>query len=382
MIAANTQTLETTMLNMPTSDRPLFRGLLDVLIRAGMIAALVMYCYEVFRPFLYLMLWSVILAINLYPLQRRLKSRIGGKDGRAATLIVLIAFAVLVVPVYFLGVSMTDSAEGAVDWIKAGTFHIPPPPESVAAWPLVGPKLYGFWQQAATDLSGLAHQLAPQLRGISLAMLGKLAGFGLGLMMFLVALIIGGVIIAYGESGNRSALQICERVFGPGEGANVTKLCTSTIRAVAQGVIGIAFIQMLLVGIGFVLMGVPGAGLLALLVLVLGIGQLPATLVTVPVIIFVFATEGASLATMVFAVYVFVAGLVDNVLKPLLLGRGVDVPMAVILIGSLGGMAVKGIIGLFIGPVILAVGYQLFWRWVRNDPGKAQSVDAKQLEAS
>jgi predicted PurR-regulated permease PerM len=117
-------------------------------------------------------------------------------------------------------------------------------------------------------------------------------------------------------------------------------------------------------------------------VLVLGIGQLPATLVTLPVIIFVFATEGASVATIVFAVYVFVAGLVDNVLKPLLLGRGVDVPMAVILIGSLGGMAAKGIIGLFIGPVVLAVGYQLFWRWVRNDPDKAGSSDVKQVDAT
>jgi predicted PurR-regulated permease PerM len=370
------------MLHMPTSDRPLFRGLLDVLIRAGMIAVLVSYCYEVFRPFLYLMIWAMILAVNLYPLQRRLKGRLGGKDGRAATLIVLIAFALLVLPVYFIGISMTDSVEGAIDWIKGGTFHISPPPESVAAWPLVGPKLYGFWQQAATDLSGLAQKLAPELKDVSLVMLGKLAGFGLGLMMFLVALVISGIIIAFGESGSRSALEICERVFGPGEGAKVTRLCAATIRAVAQGVIGIAFIQMLLTGIGFVVMGVPGAGLLALAVLVLAIAQLPATLVTLPVVIFVFATQGASVATIVFAAYVFVAGLVDNVLKPLLLGRGVDVPMAVILIGSLGGMAAKGIIGLFIGPVVLAVGYQLFWRWVRSEAGKALSSDVKPVEAT
>jgi predicted PurR-regulated permease PerM len=143
-------------------------------------------------------------------------------------------------------------------------------------------------------------------------------------------------------------------------------LCTGTIRAVAQGVIGIAFIQMLLIGTGFVLMGVPGAGILALVVLVFGIAQLPATLITIPVIIYVFATYGATVGTIVFSVYVFLAGLVDNVLKPLLLGRGVDVPMPVILIGSLGGMATIGVIGLFIGPVVLGVAYQLFWRWVRR----------------
>ncbi|HSE13300.1 MAG TPA: AI-2E family transporter [Rudaea sp.] len=367
------------MLRMPMAERALYRGLLDVLIRAGMVAALVMSCYEVFRPFLYLMVWSLILAINFYPLQRMLKGKLGGKDGRTATLIVLTALVLLVLPIYFLGVSLTESVQSAVDWVKGGTFHISPPPESLAAWPLVGQKLYGFWQQAATDLTGLAQKLAPQLKDVSLTLLGKLAGFGLGLMMFLLAMIIAGIIMAFGESGSRSSLEIAERVFGPGQGGQVAKLCTATIRAVAQGVIGIAFIQMLLVGIGFVVMGVPGGGLLALAVLLLAIMQLPASLVTFPVIIFVFATEGASVATIVFAVYVFVAGLVDNVLKPLLLGRGVDVPMAVILIGSLGGMATMGILGLFIGPVVLAVGYQLFWRWVRNAPptGEPAAVEQK-----
>jgi predicted PurR-regulated permease PerM len=129
---------------------------------------------------------------------------------------------------------------------------------------------------------------------------------------------------------------------------------------------------MLLIGIGFVVMGVPGAGLLTLAVLLIGIMQLPATLITIPVIIFVIVTNGFSTATIAFAVYVFVAGLVDNVLKPLLLGRGVAVPMPVVLIGALGGMVSGGVIGLFIGPVMLAVGYQLFWRWVRDQPAVSE----------
>ena len=139
--------------------------------------------------------------------------------------------------------------------------------------------------------------------------------------------------------------------------------------------IGIAFIQMLLVGVGFVAIGVPGAGILALVVLLLGIVQLPATLVTLPVIAYVLGTQGVALATIVFTVYSLVAGLADNVLKPLLLGRGVDVPMPVVLLGALGGMVVQGIIGLFLGPVILAVAYNLFWQWVDEqdapaDPGQ------------
>ena len=279
-------------------------------------------------------------------------------------MIVLIALGVLLVPVYLLGISLVTSAQHALTVVKSGGFHIPPPSESVASWPLVGERLYGVWLQAATDLTSLAQKFAPQLKGVSLTLLGKLAGLGMGLLMFIAALIIAGIIMAYAQNGHRSAVQIASRIFGPDRGPKITELCTSTIRAVAQGVVGIAFIQMLLIGVGFVLMGVPGAGLLALAVLLLGIMQIPATLITLPVIVFVIATQGASVATIVFSVYVFVAGLIDNVLKPLLLGRGVAVPMPVILIGALGGMVTNGIIGLFIGPgdprgrlpVVLAMG--------------------------
>jgi predicted PurR-regulated permease PerM len=252
--------------------------------------------------------------------------------------------------------------------LRGGSFHIPPPSESVAGWPLVGKPLYGFWLQAANDLTRLAQEHAPQIKEVGLSVLGKLAGLGMGLLLFIVALIIAGIFMAYGESGERGAAQTASRIFRPGKGPQIAELCTATIRAVAQGVVGIAFVQMLLIGVGFVLMGVPGAGLLALAVLLLGIVQLPATLITLPVIGFVFASEGASMATIVFAIYVFVAGLIDNVLKPLLLGRGVDVPMPVVLIGALGGMVTNGIIGLFIGPVVLAVGYKLFWQWVEDQP--------------
>jgi predicted PurR-regulated permease PerM len=360
-----------------TFDKALSRELLDVLIRVGLIAALVVFCYEIFSPFLQLMLWSLILAITLYPLQSRLKSRLGNKDGRTATLIVFIAISVVLVPIYFLGTSMTHSVQSAVAAVKSGSFHIPPPAESVAGRPLIGKPLYDYWLQAAADLTSLAQNLAPQLKDVSLALLGKLASLGVEFLLFIAALIIAGIFMAYAGAGERSAVRIASRISGPQKGPQLAKLCTATIRAVAQGVVGIAFIQMLLIGVAFVLMGIPGAGLLALAVLLLGIVQLPATLITLPVIAFVFVTDGASLGTIVFSVYVFVAGLADNVLKPLLLGRGVDVPMPVVLIGALGGMVTGGIIGLFIGPVILAVGYQLFWQWVDDQPQDPPPAEQK-----
>ncbi|MES2817447.1 MAG: AI-2E family transporter [Pseudomonadota bacterium] len=361
------------MLPTRQAEKALSNGLLDVLIRAGLIAILAVASYQIFHPFLDLMLWSMILAITLYPLHLKLRDVLGHSDARAASLIVLIAIAILLVPVYLLGDSLAQSIEQSIAVVKSGNFHIPPPSDSVASWPLVGESLHGFWLQATTNLTGLLQQAAPQLKVVGLGVLGKLAGVGIGFLMFIMALIIAGIFMAYGANGSRSAQRIASRIFNPSKGPQIAELCTATVRAVAQGVVGIAFIQMFLVGGGFVVMDIPGAGLLALAVLLLGIMQLPATLIIVPVIAFVFATEGASATTIVFAIYSVVAGLADNVLKPLLLARGVAVPMPVILIGALGGMVTSGIIGLFIGPVILAVSYQLFWQWVDDAPEATES---------
>jgi len=358
------------MLQTSISERALSRGLLDVLIRAGLIATLVIFCFEIFRPFFDLVVWALILAVTIYPLQVRLRGRLGLSEGHIAALIILLSILIILVPAYLLGLAVFESVERAIEVVKGGNLRIPPPSDAVSQWPLIGQQLYGFWQQAANDLSGLLMKVAPQLKEFSILMLGKLAGVGTGLLVFVFALIIAGIIMAYGEMGTRSAQRIASRIVGPDRGLRIVELCTATIRAVAQGVVGIAFIQMLLIGVAFIMKGIPGAGLLALAVLLLGIMQLPATLITIPVIVYVFVTEGASVTTIVFAVYVFVAGLADNVLKPLLLGRGVDVPMPVVLIGALGGMISGGIIGLFIGPVMLSVGYRLFWLWV-DEPAAA-----------
>jgi predicted PurR-regulated permease PerM len=365
------------MVLTPDAEKAYSHALLEVLIRAGLIVLLAVTCYWVFYPFLSLMAWAVILAITLYPLHRWLRPRLGNKDGRTATLIVLIGIAVLLVPVFLLGTSISASMETTLATVKSGDFHVSPPSPSVADVPLVGKQLHAFWQQAATDLTGLAREYAPQIRAAGLAAMSKLAGFGLGLLLFIVALILAGIFMAWGESGQRSAVEVFSRIAGAERGPKLVTLCTSTIRAVALGVIGIAFIQMILVGGGFILMDVPGAGLLALAVLFLGITQAPVTILTVPVIAYVLSTHGANTGTIIFSIYVFIAGLVDNVLKPLLLGRGVDVPMPVVLIGALGGMVTGGVIGLFIGPVILAVGYQLFWQWVREKPEAAAAEAAK-----
>ena len=340
------------------------RELLDVLIRAGLIATLVIFCFDIFKPFLSLMLWAMILAITLYPLNQRLAGLLGDGPGLAAVILVIIGLACLIGPLSLLGTSVADSVRMGIHGFEDQVIEIPAPPVGVRDWPLIGAPLYGIWSHASEDLSWALSQVAPHLKGVSKTLLTQLAGIGSGILVFVVALVVAGVIMAKGDNGQRTAEAIAMRISGPQRGEQLAALCTATIRAVAQGVVGIAFVQMLLVGIGLVVMGVPAAGVLALLVLLLGITQLPVLLVTLPVVIYVFAHDGVSASTVIFAIWTLLAGLCDNVLKPLLLGRGVAVPMPVVLIGALGGMLTNGIIGLFIGPVVLAVGYELFMSWV------------------
>jgi predicted PurR-regulated permease PerM len=342
------------------------RDLLDVFIRAGLIAVLASFCFEIFHPFLSVVLWSIILAITLYPLNLKLAAALGDRPGWAAIILVIIGLACLIVPLSLLGASVVETVQNGMHSVQGRALEIPPPPASIQNWPLIGDPVYSVWSHASENLSWAFQQLMPHLKDWSKVALTQVAGVGAGIIIFVVALMIGGVIMTHGESSHRTALAIATRISNPERGPQLATLCTSTIRAVAQGVVGIAFIQMVLVGIGLVLMGVPAAGVLALFVLLLGIMQLPVMLVTIPVIIFVLAQDGVSATTVIFSIWVFLAGFSDTVLKPLLLGRGVAVPMPIILIGALGGMITNGIIGLFIGPVILAVGYQLFMSWIHQ----------------
>jgi len=346
--------------------------LLDVLIRAGLILVLVLLCYQVFAPFLSLMVWAVILAVALYPLHQALARRMGGRQGGAATAIAVLGIALTVTPAAVLLASMGDSVQSLVTSVQQNTLQIPPPRESVAQWPLVGKKIYGFWETAHTDLPGLVKSLQPKIGDLAKTALAAVASIGGGILGFVAAFIVAGIMMAYGSAGARACRAIYARVFGAARGDEFTVLSTATIRAVAQGVIGIAFIQALAVGLCLLAAGIPMAGVLAGVVLVLGIAQVPALLVTLPAIIYLWTSDGyGTVQAAVFTVLLFIAGMADNVLKPLMLGRGVDAPMPVILIGALGGMAAAGILGLFVGATLLALGYQIFMHWVATNPARA-----------
>jgi predicted PurR-regulated permease PerM len=351
------------------------RNIRDLVIRVALVGGLVLLCYRVFSPFLGLMAWAIILAVTLYPLHQKVARKVKQKQWLASVLIVVVGILVIVVPTALLLNSLADSVRGFIADVNNNTLEIPPPNAGVQNLPLLGDKLFEYWSKAHSDLPGLVQSLQPKLGELASRALAAVASIGTALLLFIASFIVAGILMAYGESGERSSRSIFTRIMGD-RGEALLELSVSTIRAVALGVIGIAFIQAILVGLSLFISGIPAAGVLAIIMLVLGIAQVPALIITIPAIVYMWASgmhdTGMAIA---YTVMLIIVGMADNVLKPLLLGRGVAVPMPVILLGALGGMATGGILGMFVGATALALGYAIFMAWVReSEPNDEEQV--------
>ncbi len=343
--------------------------LLDVLIRAGLIVALALLCYRVFSPFLTLMVWALILAVTLFPLHQMLAAKMGGRQGWAATVLTLLGVALIVAPT-----AVSDEFArrlGATAGHRRAERHAGDPAAArrgrrVAAGRKPGAcaLVQGPCRPSCPDQEHAAADRRHRQVGTCLRRRHRRRAAGVRRLLHHRRDHHG-----LREGGSGASLAIFSRIVGPERGPEFTKLSTATIRAVAAGVLGVALIQAIVVGLCLLLASIPFAGVLAVIVLVLGIAQVPALLVTLPAIAYIWTTGdyGTGEAAL-YTVLLFVAGMADNVLKPLMLGRGVDAPMPVILIGALGGMAVSGILGMFVGATLLALGYQIFMGWVHTDP--------------
>jgi len=347
------------------SARGVPSNLWDTLVRIALIGGLIILCFRVFSPFLNLLVWSIVLAIILYPLHQWLVRKIGGKQGLTSIILALLAVLLVVTPTWLLVNSFADSVNSFVGHVQQNTLQVPAPSERVKSWPVVGNKVHGVWSQANSDLPGLVQTMQPKLGELARGALSMVASIGGVMLLFLASFIVACIFMAYGTSAARSGRAFLQRVAGAGKGDELAKLVVATIRAVALGILGIAAIQALLVGLALMLAGIRVAGVLAIVTLILGIAQVPALIVTLPVIIYIWASGDYSTGSAVtHTIILLVVGMADNVLKPLMLGRGVDVPMPVMLLGALGGMATGGILGMFVGATALALGYVIFQSWV------------------
>jgi predicted PurR-regulated permease PerM len=361
-------------------DRVFIRRAVEAAIRIGLIAGLVWWCFRIVSPFVMPVLWAIIFAVALFPVFRWLKSKFGGRGGLAAAVLTLVTLALLTVPIVMLSTSMIGSAQDLTQGFEDGTLTVPPPPEGVAEWPVVGEKLSIAWGQASDNLQHFLVKYKGQLQPIGAWVVSQAAGAGAAALLFFLAIIIAGLLMANADGAVSATTAVATRLAGD-QGAAIVSTAGATIRSVVQGVLGVAVIQSLAAGIGMLVVGVPGAGLWAGLILILAVIQLPPVFVMGPVIFYVFTTSNTVTAVL-FLIFGLIVSASDTFLKPLFLGRGVEVPMPVILIGAIGGMMMSGVVGLFVGAVVLALGYQLTVAWVqRGAPAAEEGVEAEPVPA-
>ena len=264
--------------------------------------------------------------------------------------------------------------------LNEGAVSISPPDPSVAEWPLIGEPVYDVWNAAAENLEGTINKFSDELRQLGGSVVRFAGSMAIGIIQFVVSIIIAGVFLVGAEGGYRTSLRFSSSLVGD-RGEALTDLAVATIRSVAKGVLGVAIIQALLSAVGLVLIGVPAAGIWTFVVLMMAIMQLPPLIILAPISVWVFSVADPIPAT-IFAVYAFIVSASDGFLKPLFLGRGMDIPMLVILLGAIGGMIMSGIVGLFIGAIVLALGYQILMAWMETDELNNPRQPADEAEAS
>jgi predicted PurR-regulated permease PerM len=351
---------------------------IQIAIRLGLLVALVYWCFVLVQPFIAILAWSAVLAVALYPLHAWLSERLGQRAKLSACIITVIAIAIVIGPVTWLGFGLVEGLRTISEQIDPE--WVPSPPATIKEWPLIGEKLYDLWNQASTNLAAVLSPLVPRIKPIVRSMLGMAGSVSFGALKFLIAVILAGFLLPTGPQFVAAIRNLLAQVL-PQRSEEFVALAGATIRTVSQGVIGIAVVQSFLIGIGLKLGGFAHAGLIAFLVLVLSIVQIGPSIVLLPCVIWIWMTKDSATALFM-TIYLVVVGLADNVLKPLLMGRGLTTPMPVMFIGLLGGTLAHGIVGLFIGPIVLAVGWELMMAWIRDErthdvPARAGPVPAK-----
>jgi predicted PurR-regulated permease PerM len=360
-------------------DKNFLANAMASFIQIAAVALLVLWCFSIVKPFIGVVVWGMIISIALYPMHLSLAEKLGGKPKISAIILVMIGLAVIIVPTWSLAESAIDGLRYISTELEDGSVHIPPPNDSVAEWPIIGERVYAVWAAAAENLAATLNRFEPQLQALGQTGISIAGGIVSGVFQFIFATIIGGVLLMSGKGGYQVSRNIANSLVGNESGSKLADLSILTIRSVVKGVLGVAVIQAIFAAIGLVAIGMPAAGLFAGIVLVLAIVQLPPILILGPIAIWYFSVADGMPAT-IFLVYAFIVSMSDAFLKPMLLGRGVDTPMLVILIGAIGGAIGYGIVGLFIGSVVLALGYELFTAWMAPDEPPAE-VDAAPAEA-
>jgi predicted PurR-regulated permease PerM len=353
---------------------------IDLAIRLGFLCLVGYWSLKVIAPFLTILLWSAILTVALYPVFDWLARRLP-RPGLAAALVTLLCLMVIVGPVAWLGFGLIGAIGSLIKALDAGQLVIPLPADSVKLWPLVGEKLHSIWSLAATNLKAALIELAPQLTPVGGKLLDVAQSAFLGFLELLVSIVVAGCLFTRGPQFVDAFSAFLGRVLSH-RGKETVQLVGATIRNVSRGVVGVALLQSILAGAGFLAANVPSASVFAFLTLLLSIAQIGPSILLIPITIWSWTAMEAKYA-LLFTAYMIPVGLLDNVLRPLLMARGLTTPMPIIMVGVIGGTIAYGIVGLFFGPMVLSVAWAVMVTWVWADnPGLAPQYGPDAEKAS
>ena len=357
-------------LDHAVSTRASVNRAVEVSIHVGLLVLLVTACLLILHPFIPLVTWGIIIAVAAYPGFQKLQRLLGGRPILAAVLFTIRSPRRGDSPGCFVGAEPGGRGPGWSGQVQGWSSDYPSTAQQYRKWPIIGPPLKGLWTVASRDLSELIRKYAPQIKAALPGVLSASAGFGLTVVQLLLSIIVPGIVLANAKAAHEVTRALAHRLFGE-KGPEFQQLVGKTIRSITFGILGVALIQSLFAALGFFVVGLPAASLWSAIFVFAAVLQ-AGGLVLIPAVIFVFATASTTKAV-IFLIWCIVVGLLDNILKPLLLGRGVAVPMVVILLGAFGGFFAMGIIGLFIGAVVLSVGYKLFLAWLEEDDATDQA---------
>jgi predicted PurR-regulated permease PerM len=337
-------------------------SLIDTILRIVVLFLLIAWCIGIIVPFLEPVLGGAVIAVALYPFFAMAKRWVGNRNMLAGILLTLLILVILLLPTALVIKSLVEGIQSLVIQFRNQTLVIPPPDPSVAGWPLIGKPISEIWLLASQSLESAITTYRESLSKLGISILGPLGGFGKSLIMFFVAVIIAGAFLIKADASADFVRKLIHRLAGE-RSDEIIGVAGVTIKNVAKGILGVAFFQFVTAGTVFLLANVPLAGLWAFAVLVFAILQLPSFIVIVPVIIYLFSVKEL-LPAILWAIPLLVIALSDNVLKPLLMGKGSTVPMLVIFLGAIGGFILSGLSGLFSGAIVLSVGYTLMVHWI------------------
>jgi predicted PurR-regulated permease PerM len=340
------------------------------------IVGLMLLSMWILSPFFTAMIWALMIVVASWPLLIRLQTLLRGRRGLAVTVMTLLMLLIFIVPLVLAVQTLIENADTLVRWGKlAANFEVPPPPDWLATLPMVGSQLVDLWTTLReAGLESLIKRAAPYAGRAAQWAASNAGTFGLLIVHFLLTVIVAAVMFAQGEEGAQRVLRLAQRVGGA-QGEEAVRLAASAIRGVAIAVVGTALIQTLLAGVGLAVAGVPFAGLLTAVALILCIAQLGPGLVLIPAIVWLYWSGETGWGTFLL-VWSVIAMTVDNFVRPVLVRFGADLPLLLIFAGVMGGLLSMGLVGLFVGPVVLAVTWRLFEAWANQDQAGSNEVAA------